>query len=95
MSVASPFEDLPSDASMKVLSEIHDLTVRSNELIGFIQGFQDRLTKIDGAGLLRTLEQCKQLLKEQVQMSVTLVERQCLLDEHLRKINEVMSSDDD
>lgn len=88
----SPFEDLPTDASMRLLAEIHDLTVRSNELVGMIQAFQNQQLRLSGVGLLESLQQCKLLLKEQTGVMVELVERQCQLDDQLRAMTAHMDS---
>lgn len=79
--------NLPTDATLQLLSEIHEMQVRSNELIGIMQGFLcGELTLINVGQVLELIANCNNVIKGQNRKLADLVEAQLKLDDRLKAI---------
>lgn len=77
-------DDLPSDETLKLLSNIHILMADANESVEVINKIQKQQIKMNGVQFFRLLNDCKKTLEGQTQMLTTLVERQLELDDQLK-----------
>jgi hypothetical protein len=88
-------EDLPTTATMEVLDSIHQMNVRSNELVGQAQAFLMGEMRLDGVAITRLLRDLTAVAKSQSQMLVKLVETQLQLDDQLKAIVSGMEAGDE